>query len=207
MDSLQKIFTKEIIKDIYTKEVMKNVNTEEIVKDNHSNEPSQNTISYSNPNLDYALIRKEALIVAKPSTNNKIGVHNEYYTRHVEPKIIKGEFPYTISTPPLKENQEYKDFLNLVKILKSYKIKPLFIMQDQSPLAFVYNRKSMEPLLMNIKTELNKYGYGYLDMWTYNPKDYVLGTLTDIMHMGELGWVDVDKKIIEHFMSGEKDED
>jgi len=180
--SLKHFFTQKIVKNIYTSDL------------------STNKVLYQKQNLDYAQLREEAQKVAKPSTNNTFGINNEYYTKYVEPNIKKGTFPYAISVPSIKENQEYKDFLNLVKLLKDYKIKPLFIMQDQNPFAYAKNRGSLEPILANIKAELNKYGYGYLDMWTYDKKNYILGTLTDIMHTGELGWVEIDKKIIEHFM-------
>ena len=39
-------------------------------------------------------------------------------------------------------------------------------------------------------------------MWSWNKKDYVDGSLTDVMHMGELGWVQVDKAIYDYFIQG-----
>ena len=40
-------------------------------------------------------------------------------------------------------------------------------------------------------------------MWTYKKENYEMGTLTDIVHSGELGWVKINQKIIEHFMPKE----
>ena len=157
-------------------------------------------VAYNIPQLDYNKIIKDAKKVTKPSTNNSFGVYNEYYSKYIEPSIKKGDFPYTIKTPPsLYENQEFQDFLNLLKILKEYKIKPLFLMQDLNPYIYVENRDSMQNILFAIKKKITEYGYGYLDMWTYNKSNYEMGTLTDVMHTGELGWIKIDKKIIEHF--------
>lgn len=167
---------------------------------------SEDKIFYKKPELDYASLKKEALAIAKPSTNNSFGIYNEYYTKYIKQKVLSGKFPFTVATPPNKaNNQEYKDFINLLNLLQDYKIKPLFIMQDLNPYAYVKNRESMEPLLKSIKEEILSRGYGYLDMWTYKKEDYEMGSLTDIMHTGELGWVKVNQKIIEHFMKNKGD--
>ena len=160
-------------------------------------------IIYNIPSLNWENLKKDALKNAEPSTNNEYGINNDYYTKYVLPNIKKGKFPHKIEVPSIKNNQEYKDFLNLTRLLKDYKIKPLFIMQDQNPYAYT-NRESMLPILSKIKKELKKYGYGYLDMWTYRKEDYKIGKLTDVMHTGELGWIEIDKKIIEHFFKNKE---
>ena len=38
-------------------------------------------------------------------------------------------------------------------------------------------------------------------------KDYELGSLTDIVHPGEVGWVEINQKIIEYFMPKEIKQD
>ena len=157
-------------------------------------------VVYKIPKLDFEAMRQDAKKIAKASANNPYGINNDYFNRYVKPKIKKGHFPYKIKTPPdLEDNQEYQDLLNLLKLLKDYKIKPLFVMQDLNPYVYVKNRESMKPLLFAIKKKIKEYGYGYLDMWSYDKSAYEIGTLTDIMHTGELGWIKIDKKIIEHF--------
>lgn len=168
-----------------------------------SSHDSVEVIKYRKPMLDFTALEKEALLIAKPSTNNEFGIYNEYYTKYIQPKIIKGDFPFKIGAIPLEKNQEYKDFLNLVDVLSEYDIKPLFIMQDLNPLTHSKNRESINPTLQAIENVLNKHNYGYLDMWSYSKKNYKIGKLTDTMHTGELGWVEIDRKIITHFMEGE----
>ena len=161
-------------------------------------------VTYKNPMLDYENLKKEANKISTPSTNNSFGISNEYFTKHIEPSIKIGSFPYTIIVPSeLDKNQEYRDFLVLIELLKSYKIKPLFVMQDLHPYVFEKNRDEMTKIISTIKSKIEENNYGYLDMWTYKKENYEMGTLTDIVHSGELGWVKINQKIIEHFMSKE----
>lgn len=161
-------------------------------------------VTYKNPMLDYGNLKKEANKISTPSTNNSFGISNEYFTKHIEPSIKIGSFPYTIIVPSeLDKNQEYRDFLVLIELLKSYKIKPLFVMQDLHPYVFEKNRDEMTKIISTIKSKIEENNYGYLDMWTYKKENYEMGTLTDIVHSGELGWVKINQKIIEHFMPKE----
>ena len=161
-------------------------------------------VTYKNSMLDYESLKVEANKIATPSTNNSFGISNEYFTKHIEPSIKIGSFPYSIIVPSeLDKNQEYQDFLVLLELLKNYKIKPLFVMQDLHPYVFEKNRDEMTAIISTIKSKIEENNYGYLDMWTYKKENYEMGTLTDIVHSGELGWVKINQKIIEHFMSKE----
>ena len=62
----------------------------------------------------------------------------------------------------------------------------------------------MENIIGAIKSKIEEYNYAYYDMWTYKKEDYWLGMLTDLVHLGEVGWVKLDQKIIEHFMAEKK---
>ena len=161
-------------------------------------------VTYKNSMLDYESLKVEANKIATPSTNNSFGISNEYFTKHIEPSIKIGSFPYSIIVPSeLDKNQEYQDFLVLLELLKNYKIKPLFVMQDLHPYVFAKNRDEMTNVIKTIKSKIQENNYGYLDMWSYKKEDYEIGTLTDIVHSGELGWVKINQKIIEHFMPNE----
>ena len=161
-------------------------------------------VTYKNPMLDYESLKIQANKISTPSTNNSFGISNEYFTKHIEPSIKIGSFPYSIIVPSeLDKNQEYQDFLVLLELLKNYKIKPLFVMQDLHPYVFEKNRDEMTTIISTIKSKIEENNYGYLDMWTYKKENYEMGTLTDIVHSGELGWVKINQKIIEHFMPKE----
>lgn len=159
-------------------------------------------IDYEKLVLNYDELKTEAKKIAAPSTNNSYGIADAYFTKYIEPSIKSGDFPYTIIVPSeLDKNQEYQDLLVLLELLKDYKIKPLFVMQDLHPYVFVKNRDIMNNLVKTIKNKVEEYGYGYYDMWSYNKEDYEIGTLTDIVHPGEIGWVKINQKIIEYFMT------
>ena len=162
-------------------------------------------VTYKNPILNYENLKIEANKIATPSTNNRYGISDEYFTKHIEPSIKMGSFPYSIIVPSeLDKNQEYQDLLVLLELLKSYKIKPLFVMQDLHPYVFAKNRDEMTNVIKTIKSKIQENNYGYLDMWSYKKEDYEIGTLTDIVHSGELGWVKINQKIIEHFITKEE---
>ena len=159
------------------------------------------TLNYVKPKLDYDKLRVEAKNIEIPSSNNSFGVNNEYYSKYIEPEIAKNNFPFSIIIPPeLDKNQEFQDFLVLLDFLDKYKIKPLFIMQDLNPYVFAGNRENANELMATIKSKVLEHNFEYMDMWTYNKEDFEMNSLTDIVHLDELGWIKVNQKIIDYFM-------
>lgn len=158
-------------------------------------------INYIAPNVNWDELRNEAKRVALPSTNNSFGISNESFDKYIAPLIQKGEFPLNIIfSSELSANQEYQDFLMLLKLLKNYKIKPLFVMQDLHPYMFVKNREKANELVLKIKSDVLANGYEYFDLWSYDKNSFDVGSLVDTVHLGETGWLKVNQKIIEHFM-------
>ncbi|ABV67540.1 poly D-alanine transfer protein [Aliarcobacter butzleri RM4018] len=159
------------------------------------------TLNYVKPKLDYDKLRVEAKNIEIPSSNNSFGINNEYYSKYIEPEIVKNNFPFSIIIPPeLDKNQEFQDFLVLLDFLDNYKIKPLFIMQDLNPYVFVGNREEANELMAIIKSKVLEHNFEYMDMWTYKKENYEMNSLTDIVHLDELGWIRVNQKIIDYFM-------
>ncbi len=159
------------------------------------------TLNYVKPKLDYDKLRAEAKNIEIPSSNNNFGVNNEYYSKFIEPEIAKNNFPFSIIIPPeLDKNEEFQDFLVLLDFLDKYKIKPLFIMQDLNPYVFAGNREEANELMATIKSKVLEHNFEYMDMWTYKKEDFEMNSLTDIVHLDELGWIRVNQKIIDYFM-------
>ncbi|MCT7588596.1 D-alanyl-lipoteichoic acid biosynthesis protein DltD [Aliarcobacter butzleri] len=159
------------------------------------------TLNYVKPKLDYDKLIAEAKNIEIPSSNNNFGINNEYYSKFIEPEIAKNNFPFSIIIPPeLDKNQEFQDFLVLLDFLDKYKIKPLFIMQDLNPYVFVGNRENANELMATIKSKVLEHNFEYMDMWTYKKEDFEMNSLTDIVHLDELGWIKVNQKIIDYFM-------
>ena len=188
--------------DILENDYLDNVIKKNLIEAFDSKDINPQIVTYINPKLDYDSLKIEANSVALPTSNNIYGINNEYYTKYIEPQIRKRNFPFSIVVPPeLDKNQEYQDFLTLLDFFKSYKIKPLFVMQNLNPYVFEKNRDEANELMLNIKSKVLEHGFEYLDMWSYKKEDYQIGSMTDIVHMGELGWITVDKKIIDYFMT------
>lgn len=159
------------------------------------------TLNYVKPKLDYDKLRIEAKNIEIPSSNNNFGINNEYYLKFIEPEIAKNNFPFSIIIPPeLDKNEEFQDFLVLLDFLDKYKIKPLFIMQDLNPYVFAGNREEANKLMAIIKSKVLEHNFEYMDMWTYKKEDFEMNSLTDIVHLDELGWIKVNQKIIDYFM-------
>ncbi|WP_151949355.1 D-alanyl-lipoteichoic acid biosynthesis protein DltD [Aliarcobacter butzleri] len=159
------------------------------------------TLNYVKPKLDYDKLRAEAKNIEIPSSNNNFGINNEYYSKFIEPEIAKNNFPFSIVIPPeLDKNEEFQDFLVLLDFLDKYKIKPLFIMQDLNPYVFAGNREEANELMAIIKSKVLEHNFEYMDMWTYKKEDFEMNSLTDIVHLDELGWIKVNQKIIDYFM-------
>ncbi|WP_323586766.1 D-alanyl-lipoteichoic acid biosynthesis protein DltD [Aliarcobacter butzleri] len=159
------------------------------------------TLNYVKPKLDYDKLRAEAKNIEILSLNNNFGINNEYYSKFIEPEIAKNNFPFSIIIPPeLDKNEEFQDFLVLLDFLDKYKIKPLFIMQDLNPYVFAGNREEANELMAIIKSKVLEHNFEYMDMWTYKKEDFEMNSLTDIVHLDELGWIKVNQKIIDYFM-------
>ena len=176
-----------------------------IIENFDSKDNNPKNIDYKNPNLDYESLKLEAKRITIPPKNNDYGINDEYYDRYIVKQIKKDNFPFgVIVSPDINQNQEYNDFLVLLEYLETYKIKALFVMQDLNPYAFANNREEANKLMQIIKSKVLEHNFEYLDMWSNKKEDYEIGTLTDIVHMGELGWVRINRAIINHFMKNKE---
>jgi D-alanine transfer protein len=117
-------------------------------------------IKYFKQDLNFDDLKNEAKNIEISSSNNNLGINNEYYSKYVEPQIAKNSFPFEIVIPPsLEKNEEYQDFLDLLDFLDSYKIKPLFIMQDLHPYVFSKNRENANLLMETIKSKVLEHNF------------------------------------------------
>ncbi len=157
---------------------------------------SQDTIQYRfqnfKPNWD-SLYQSAIEEFKKTSTNNDLGVENEYYANRLKGKSEK-KFKIT------ENSQEYQDFKMLLSLCKELNCKPVFIIMPLNTLAYK-NAKELEPTIKNIESELKQNDFKYLDMFTPALSNYQIGTTEDVMHPGNYGWYQMDKFIIEEFSS------
>lgn len=139
-----------------------------------------------------SLFRESKNEVLKHSTNNNIGIENNYYSEYIKTKRGKIE--------PVKEslNQEMEDFKMLVKLVKEKNVNASFIISPLNPLYFK-NLKALQPTIDIIENEIRSNGFPYLNLMQTDTSKYEKAILHDVMHMSDYGWYKVDKFIIDTY--------
>jgi len=130
------------------------------------------------------------------ATNNSWGINNEYFNT-----FIKGEKKEE-DIVPLHKNQEYADFLMLLKLFKHYHVKATFVIQALNPYAYK-NLNEVTPFVKSMEQELKKNNFPCLNLYVENEKDYQKGLLTDALHMGAYGWYKMDRFILTSYFTDE----
>ncbi len=126
------------------------------------------------------------------STNNKWGINNDYYTNYT-----KGKKAFQ-KIPEMNNNQELQDFRLLCQLLHEYKADPLFIIQPLNPYAYE-NLTDLTPIIDSIESISNRFNIPTFNMFISDTAHYEKGMLTDVMHLGDYGWLRINQKIINHY--------
>jgi D-alanine transfer protein len=122
---------------------------------------------------------------------NSLFINDEYYNLWMldSNKVYHHGFNYKVN---LKENQEFKDFKLLVDLLKRYNCKASFIMQPLNPYHFT-DLANYKEVMDSVNNILIKSKFPYLNLFTAKKEKYEPGTLTDVMHFGDYGWMKVNE--------------
>lgn len=149
-----------------------------------------NTIKKDTSNrkiIDYNALENsvQRLFIAS-ITNNSIFVNNGYYDSYLRDKS-KAKMEGIIVP-----NKELEDLEILVQFLTEKKVKLSFIMQPLSPYYFD-NLEALNPILTEITKLTESYSVPFLNLYVTQESDYEPGTLTDIMHTGDYGWLKINK--------------
>lgn len=125
--------------------------------------------------------------------SNKMFINDEYYEEYLKKDYKHAEFSVLKS-----DNQELNDLYLLVDYLKKNGANVSIIIQNLNP----YHYEKLErfnPILTKMTNYLDKNDVPYLNMFTADSKDYVPGTLDDIMHTGHLGWMKINKFLVDTY--------
>lgn len=125
-------------------------------------------------------------------TNNRVYVNDEYYTQYVH-----GDH-FTVTPVPLGDSREMRDMLSLLGFLKVSGAKPLFVIQPLNPYVYT-NVQELTPTMVAVRRAIEGHGFTALDMWVDDTARFEPGTLTDVMHLGPLGWSRIDSAITAFF--------
>jgi len=129
-------------------------------------------------------------------TNNNYGIYDDYYTKYCE-----GKLPFSLIPTQVSENQELKDLKTLLHFLKTEKYKPLVVLLPVNP--YAYDMKDFLPFKQHIENEIKKYNFPFLNLFVNDTTTYQKGMCRDAMHTGPLGWIEINKKIVETFYPNE----
>lgn len=128
------------------------------------------------------------------SSNNGWGIYNDYYSKYVQNKefIIK---PVSDS-----ENRELEDFKMLIDLLSYYHVDATFVIQTLNPYAYS-NLKDGARLVDDLDSIITTSGFPVLNMFVTDTSKYQIGVLADAMHLGDLGWYQIDKFIFDQYIN------
>jgi D-alanyl-lipoteichoic acid biosynthesis protein DltD len=130
--------------------------------------------------------------VIKKSTNNSMGIDNDYYIKN-----INGKIGHTKSVDK-KLNIELDDCIMLIKLLKEKKANASFVISPLNP--FYYrNLKDISPTISVIENEIKNSGFQYLNLLETDSTKYDKALLNDIMHLSDYGWYKIDHFIIDTY--------
>jgi poly-D-alanine transfer protein DltD len=54
-------------------------------------------------------------------------------------------------------------------------------------------------VIEELETKMKSSGFTYLNLFTSEPKNYDKALLSDVMHMSEYGWLQVDEFIVHRY--------
>ncbi len=144
------------------------------------------------PNFDTVAeaLRQEFL---QKSTNNNLYVADDYYTQYLIDE--NGEERFVIlEEPEITNNLEYQDFKLLVDYIAERKMEASFIIIPFNPY-YYRNTDIYLPLIDSLTQTLNDKNLPYKNMYVSDTSQYIPGTLKDVMHFGNYGWMEVNKYI------------
>jgi len=155
-------------------------------------------VDYDINNCDYGVVNWDSLYIKaikhqkEISTNNTWGIYNDYYTNRTKGKTSKER------VIAVNKNRELKDFKKVLELFKYYNVDASFIIQPLNPYAYS-NLIDYKPILSEVEKTIKEYNYPYINLFVYDTAKYKIGTLTDVMHFGEYGWLKADKFLIDTY--------
>lgn len=134
------------------------------------------------------------------SDNNDFGILNDYYTTNIGRKLARME--NKDADLSYSKSLEYDDLQCLIDLCDTFEIDALFV---HTPLhgswsdycGFTYEER--QEYYDNVRAILDASGYEYLDLTS---KEYDSYYLCDVMHIGWLGWVDINEAICRFYNEG-----
>ena len=148
---------------------------------------------------DFTMLQQKAKKkFLKSSSNNQLFVDSAYFNEYILQS--DGSLKYgTVESVDIANSTEYKDFLMVLRLLKDKKVNCSFVIQGLNP-HYYTNIQELDPLIRSIVNELENADFPYLNMFTSKKSDYQPGVLNDVMHLGDVGWLQVNQFIYNTYL-------
>ncbi len=128
---------------------------------------------------------------------NKSYISDEYYTKF----LLDASCEYkkgTTNTFNVSTNKELAQFKLLVQLLKEYKCNASFVIQPLNPYHFD-GLENYKEIISETRHIIQENGFPCLNMFVTDKSIYQPGTLTDVMHLGDYGWMKVNEFLVKTY--------
>ena len=158
------------------------------------------TVSKKIPKINYnwdSLIEIYRTKFIHSIKSNKKFIVDSYFLEYIKQKdgsIMTTEF----LKRDVSNNQELKDFKKLVQLLKDNNVDASFVLQQLNP--FHYKKlSSFDHFAHEIDMTLKKNKFPFLNKFESDKAKFEPAVLNDIMHFGEVGWLEIDKFLLKNY--------
>lgn len=125
-------------------------------------------------------------------TNNELYVGNAYYSKYLLDEQGVPRKAKAIEPDPLATNRELADFMLLLNLLESRNVRASFVIQPLNPY-YYHDLEKYNEIIALLEERIRSKGYPCFNMFVSDKKDYEPGTLRDIMHLGDYGWLKISR--------------
>ena len=126
-------------------------------------------------------------------TGNRYAVRDDFFNKYLRTIPEGGKTAY--QPQPLTGRDELRELTALMALLHERNVNALFVMQPLHPMVFK-DLDRFAPVQREVASLCQRYAMTCMDMYG---APFEIGTLRDVQHLGELGWLRVNQKIAETF--------
>jgi len=152
-------------------------------------------------NWDSLLTETKKQVLAR-STNNSMGIENNYYNLYINGN--KGNVSFVSE----RFNKELQDFKMLVQLLKAENADACFVISPLNPY-YYEDVAELNPTIQKIKEIIARHydiQKNCFNLFSDSKETYDKALLNDVMHFSDYGWYCIDKYIASKFQLINNDE-
>ncbi|CAB3713986.1 hypothetical protein LMG3458_03410 [Achromobacter deleyi] len=144
--------------------------------------------------VDWDALAREAQDAEQAQmARNRYAVRDDFFDKYLQTVPAGGKTAF--QPQPLTGKDELRELAALMQLLRNHGVNALFVMQPLHPLVFK-DLDRFTPIQHEVNALCARYAMTCMDMYG---APYEVGTLRDVQHLGELGWLRVNQRIAEVF--------